>query len=54
MNMKQLVVKLLDSGHLSLADLVLDLDNVGVKYNDLFGFKPEIEVLEKLQEELAQ
>lgn len=53
MNMKQLAVKLLEQGYLTLADLALDLDQAGVKYEDLFSFKPEIEVLKKLQEELA-
>lgn len=53
MNMKQLAAKLLEQGYLTLADLALDLDRAGVKYEELFDFKPEIEVLKKIEEELV-
>lgn len=54
MNFEKLAVKLLEDGHLTLADLVLDLKLAGVKYNELFGFNPEILVLKKLQQELKE
>ena len=53
MDFRKLAAKLLEQGHLSLADLALDLSTAGVKYNELFGFKPEIEVLRKMEKELA-
>ena len=55
MNMKRLAAKLLEQGYLTLADLALDLDRAGVKYQDLFGFtKTDVEVLEKIEEELEK
>lgn len=54
MNMKRLAAKLLNQGYLSLADLALDLDRAGVKYEDLFCFyKSEVETLKKIKEELV-
>lgn len=53
MDFRKLAAKLLEDGYLTLADLALDLSAAGVKYNELFGFKPEIEVLRKMEKEIA-
>lgn len=53
MTMKQLAARLLENGQLTLADLALDLDKAGVKYNELFGFKPEVDVLKQIEKEMV-
>jgi hypothetical protein len=52
MSFKKLVVKLLEDGHLTLADLALDIEKSGASYEDIFGFKNEVEVLRKLEKEI--
>lgn len=53
MNMNKLAAKLLSEGQLTLADLALDLAAAGVKYDELFRNVPILDVLKKMQKELA-